>query len=76
MEKAARHSLGRYWDEITNEAKNDLTEYLCLNIPDKYKKWNKYTNEGREIIEQIVVPKVKEYLIKHEVTLDILNTVK
>ncbi|WP_217560334.1 hypothetical protein [Paenibacillus sp. GbtcB18] len=73
---AVKHSQSRYWEEITLEAGNELTEFLSLNFPDKYKKWNHLIREGKEIIEMHVTPKIGEYLTQQELSPAILDNVK
>ncbi|MGG3889854.1 hypothetical protein [Metabacillus fastidiosus] len=73
--KAAKRSQGAYWEEITLETRNALTEYLFIHYPDKYKKWNEYTKEAKEIVEQLVVPKVTEYIKIQQLPMEILHNV-
>lgn len=74
--KAAKQSQGKYWETITLEANNDLTEYLFHYHIERYKKWNKFAELGRERIEQVVVPMVTNYLNEKQLPLAIMDNVK
>ncbi|KGR89501.1 hypothetical protein [Lysinibacillus odysseyi] len=74
--KAMKHSQSRYWEEITLEASNELTEFLAVNAPAKYKEWNKIVREGKGIIEKSVVPEITEYLNRQGLSHTILDNVK
>ncbi|MFF2094569.1 hypothetical protein [Paenibacillus sp. NPDC058174] len=64
--KATKQSQSRYWEEITQEAGNKLTEFLSVKFPDRYKERNKLVRESKELIEVYVVPEINEY-INHKV---------
>ncbi|MBC2580551.1 hypothetical protein [Clostridium sp. DJ247] len=75
--KAIKQSQGKYWEEITQEVENELTEFLFHNHPEKYHgEWNKIVREGKKILEEYVVPYVSNYIQKNELTKVILDNVK
>lgn len=76
VKKAIKHSQSRYWEEITLEARNTLTEFLALNASDKYKEWNKLVRESKGIMEELLVPKIVQSINQHGLPLEILDNVK
>lgn len=74
--KALKQSDGKYWEQITQEVDNELSEYLLINHPKRYKEWNKYAKEGRDIIDKLVVPNVTNYLNDNKLPQSLLNNVK
>ena len=75
-EKATKHSQGTYWEEITLEASNQLTEFLAVHSPAKYKEWNKVVREVKEIIGRSAVPKITEYINQQGLSYTILDNAK
>ncbi|MFF2484304.1 hypothetical protein [Paenibacillus sp. NPDC058071] len=74
--RATKHSQSRNWEAITLEVGNQLTEFLSVKFPDKFRKWNQLVREGKEVIEQYVVPKINEYINQKELSPAILDHVK
>ncbi|WP_019637126.1 hypothetical protein [Paenibacillus fonticola] len=73
---ALEQSEGKYWELITQEADNQLSEYLLINHPNRYKEWNKYAQKGREVIDNFVVPNVTNYLIDNNLPYSLLDNVR
>ncbi|WP_019639719.1 hypothetical protein [Paenibacillus fonticola] len=74
--KAAKRSQSIYWEKVSLEERNKLTEYLFANHPQKYKQWNEFAKQGREVIDAEVVPKISDYLQEHQLPAGIMDNVK
>lgn len=75
-EQAVEHCQSDYWEAITLEAGNELTEFLCINFRDKYQQWNKVLKEGKALMDICVIPEITAYVHQRELPSIILDCVK
>lgn len=67
-EEATNYFNQPLWEDITMEARNELTSFLSSKYRNDYCKWNTITKEAKSFLEKEVIPKIN--LIKEENKLD------
>lgn len=65
------------WEDVTTEARGDLTGYLTVKHPSRYQgKWNSLVSEARQIIEREVMPVISNAQHKLAPSSELLDIIK
>jgi len=66
--EAKKHYTDPIWEDVTLEARNNLTEFLHNKYINDYINWNKVTDEAKTFLENSIKPKIIKF--KDENNLD------
>jgi hypothetical protein len=65
------------WENTELEAQNQLTIWLCRNVPDQYQKWNDFVRQHKvDTITPIIEPAIKSFCRDQSIDESILNCVQ